>query len=254
MTNLFEAPKTPSAAPTDPTKSYYDELVGEGKKFRDNEALARAKAESDAFIERLKNEAEGLRQELNTRLTMEQLMDKIAAKPTETPPSQSPNQMTPTPEVKSTSPDDIEKIIEDRLSKAEKTRVQNANLTLVRETLEQNWGQDYVQRLKEKASELGVGEEFLQGLAKDQPKAFLKLVEADTQAKPAVQPNNTLFVPPSSQSVPRQTNGFSPSGQRTKAYYDQIKAKNPSEYWSPSVQNQMHNDALKLGEAFFDTN
>ena len=252
MTNLFEAPKTPSAANNDPTKTYYDERVGEGKKFRDNEALARAKAESDAFIARLQEEMAGLRQDLNTRLTMEQLMDKIAAKPNEAPPTQSPNQQTPNSEVKSTSPDDIERIIEDRLSKAERTRVQNANLALVRESLEQNWGQDYVQRLKEKASDLGVGEEFLQGLAKDQPKAFLKLVEADTPASKPAQTNNTLFVPPTGQNVPRQANGFSPTGQRTKAFYDQIKAKNPSEYWSPSVQNQMHNDAIKLGEAFFD--
>ena len=252
MTNLFEAPTT-NQETVDPNKNYIEELVGEGKKFRDMEALARAKAESDAFIARLQKENEGIRQELNTRLTVEQLMDKMAAPKSEaTPPIQSQNQQTPTPEVKSPSPEDIERLVNEKLSQAEKSRVQNANLSYVRENLEKAWGNDYVQRLKEKATELGVGEEFLQGLAKDQPKAFLKLIDATTPA-PQVPSNNTLFVPPSSQQSAPKSSSFSPTSNRTKAYYDSIKAKNPAEYWSPAVQNQMHEDAIRIGEAFFDS-
>lgn len=181
-------------------------------------------------------------------------MDKMAAKPTEpNHPVQNQNQQAPTPEVKPTSPEEIERIVEERLTRAEKSRVQDANLAFVREELTKNWGQDYVSRLKEKASELGVGEEFLQGLAKDQPKAFLKLLDAETPVSRQSSQNN-LFVPPSGQHRQVQNNqsGFTPTGNRTKAFYDQLKQKNPSEYWNPSIQNQMHQDAIRLGEAFFD--
>src|SRR5688500_15910791 len=70
----------------DQDKDYFSELVGEDKKFKTPADLARAKAESDAFIERLKQENSGLRNELKTRTTMEDFMKTIKeSRPTEQP-------------------------------------------------------------------------------------------------------------------------------------------------------------------------
>lgn len=254
MTALFE--NNGKTIPViDLNETYYDKFVGDGKKFKDNEALARAKAESDAFILRLQAEAEELRKDLNTRLTVEQILEKNT-QPDPVPNQQGLNNQTPpkTEENKNTAVD-IEKLVNDKLAEAELKRVQNTNLALVRETLENTWGNDYVTRLKEKASELGLGEGFLQNLAMEQPKAFLKLIDASVEErKPASnQSANQLFVPPSGNERTR-TNSFSPTnGDRTKSYYDKLKETNPIEYWKPSVQNQMHQDAIRIGERFFNT-
>lgn len=255
MTTLFES-NGKTTPVIDPNETYYDKLVGEGKKFKDNEALAKAKAEADAFILRLQNEAEELRKDLNTRLTVEQIIEKTANGQNNLEPNQQGlNNQTPPKTEEKQNTVDIEKLVNDKLAEAELKRVQNSNLTLVRETLENEWGNDYVTRLKEKASELGLGESFLQNLAMDQPKAFLKLIDVGIDSKKPAnnQSANRLFVPPSSNER-TNTNSFSPSNtDRTKSYYDKLKATNPSEYWSPSTQNQMHQDAIRIGERFFDT-
>lgn len=257
--NLFdESTDTQNnASSTSTSANPLEDLVGEGKKFKTPEDLARGKLESDQFIERLKGELAGLRTELNTRQTLEQLMDKMAQSggstdnSNQTTNNQTSNTNGDGTQNKSFTEDDVMRIVESKLSEAEKTRVQNTNLSLVRNTLVEKYGNDYVSKLKESASHLGVDENFLQDMAKNQPKAFLKLIdsEAASGGTNAQQSSNSLFAPPTGQSI---RSDFKPTAGRTKAFYDQLKAKNSSEYWSPAIQNQMHKDALSLGEKFFD--
>lgn len=253
MTDLFTTP--PTHVEENPNKNYLEDLVGEGKKFKTPEELARGKAEADAFIKRLQDEAAGLRQELSTRQTLEQLMDKMAAeKGTQQTNPQSYNQDSEGGEgkgtVKSLTEEDIARLVEERLSTAEKARIHTSNLETVKKALESSFGSDYVTHLKAKASELGVSEDYLNNMAKETPKAFLKLVEAS--GEPRGTPNG-LFSPPPSHSLPSSNNkGFSPTGQRKHSWYENLRKSNPTEYWSPSTQNRMHQEALSLGEAFFD--
>ena len=255
MTNLFNTDGNSPTPTVDPSKKYFDELVGENGKFKTPEDLARAKVESDRFIEQLKAEAAGLRQELNTRLTLEQMMDKISAPRNETPdPIPGSNQSPSNGEggAKALNPEDLDRIIEQRLQEAEKRRMQEVNLNQVREVLTEKFGPDFATHLKQTAANLGIGEDFLNNLAKEQPKAFLKLIdsEAPKQAAPA---STGLFTPPKGQSIPSNSGSFAPTGERKQSYYDDIKRRDPSLYWSPKVQNQMHQDAIRLGETFFDT-
>lgn len=252
MTNLFDSQTTENTP--DPNKNYLEELVGEGKKFKSPEDLARAKAEADRFIEQLKTENAGIRQELSTRQTMEQLMDKIANSKSPENTNQDNNQNPPGGEGQKTfTEEDIARLVEKRLSESEKERVFKSNLNQVVNTLKETIGPDYVTHLKAKASELGVTEEYLTRMAGETPKAFLKLVEANNPHK-ATTLQAGLFTPPQGHSLPQQTaSGFSPSGTPKMSYYQELKKKNPAEYWSPQVQNKMHKDALSLGESFFDT-
>lgn len=254
MTDLFtnnqQTPVTP-----DPSKAYFDELVGEGKKFKTPEDLARAKLESDRFIEQLKGEMAGLRQDLNTRLTVEQMMDKIAA-PSQAPNPEPVNNQSPSNGeggAKQFTEEDIARLVEQRLTQSEKLRTQEANMNLVRDSLIEKYGPDFATHLKQTATNLGIGEDFLNNMAKEQPKAFLKLIEAEGPKATNTGPSG-LFTPPKGQSVPSNSGSFAPTGERKQSYYDSIKQKDPALYWSASVQNQLHKDAIRLGEAFFDTN
>lgn len=250
MTNLFEAPKTQENTQLE---NVYETLVGEGKKFKTNEDLAKSKLESDRFIEQLKGELAGIRQELSTRQTLEQLMDKFNNRGNQDGNHENnQNSNGGDGNVKSFSEADINRLVEEKLTSAERARVHNSNIETVRKALEESFGNDYVAHLKAKASELGVSEEYLQNMAKETPKAFLKLVEADRGPQARGVPGS-LFSPPSGLQNPnRQGSGFSPTGTPKKSYYDELKKKNPSEYWSPAVQNKMHKDAIALGESFFD--
>jgi hypothetical protein len=240
--------------PTDPHKNYFEELVGEGKKFKTPEELARGKAEADAFIERLKREQEALRQELNTKLSMEEYVDRLrtSSQPNNSrsdPPLNEPNGGEGGDNGKTQlKPEDIEALIEQKVTARERARIQQQNQETVKQKLIESFGNDYISKLKEAASTLGLTPEDMDAMAKDRPKAFLKLVGADN-AQPQSKPNtNSLFTPPSGNATaPRQV-----SGDRTKSYYDEIKQKDPKRYWSPAVQNSLHQDALRLGEKFFD--
>ena len=74
----------------DPNKNYLEELVGEGKKFKDPVALARSKVESDRHIAKLESELKAIRTDMNSRLSLEDLVTKLAsARPEPSPPASS---------------------------------------------------------------------------------------------------------------------------------------------------------------------
>ena len=246
MTNsLFTPPDQGNEPPaTDPTKNYLEELVGEGKKFKDPVELARGKVEADAFIERMKRENEGLRSELNTRITLEQYLDKIGSGNQNGRSDPEPKEPNSDGSNASLKTEDIEKIIESKVSERERQRVQNQNRAEVQRKLTETFGPDYISKLKEVGTATGMSAEELDSLAARSPAAFMKIVGADQ----APAPTPGLFVPPTGQTTPRVV-----TGERTNKYYKDLKAKDPKAYWLPATQNQMHKDALRLGENFFDS-
>ena len=54
--DLFNTKSTSQTVSIDPDKDYFEELVGDDKPFKSPKDLARAKLESDKFIEQLKQE------------------------------------------------------------------------------------------------------------------------------------------------------------------------------------------------------
>jgi hypothetical protein len=256
LTDLFTAP-TPGDTTTTPNiDNLVEALVGDGKKFKTVEELAKAKLEADRFIEQLKNENAGIRQELSTRQTLEELMDKVSSRervPESTNTGHNQSQGGGDGQngaSKAFTEEDIARLVEERLSASEKARVHTANLETVQKALVASFGSDYVTHLKAKASELGVSEEYLNTMAKETPKAFLKLVEVDGAPKGTTP---ALFSPPATHGLPSSNKqGFTPTGNRKQSWYEDLRKRNPTEYWSPATQNRMHQEALSLGESFFD--
>lgn len=244
--SLFNADQgnTPQA---DPNKNYIEELVGDDKKFKTVDDLAKGKFEADQFIERLTKEMNDLRQELNTRLTLEEYLNKIQGGPggeqhkDDDPPNE-PKGGDGSPGLK---PEDIQRLIDERVSKREQERVQESNLKLVKDTLVSQFGPQYSSKLEEIGNNLGMSKEDITDMARLRPKALLALVGA----APGASQQQTLFTPPAGTNTASQPRG---SVERTKSYYDKMKASDPKGYWNPKIQNQMHQDALRLGEKFFD--
>lgn len=214
-------------------------------------ALARGKYEADLFINKMQSEQNELRKELETRLALEAYLEKtIVQKPAN---KSDPSNIDPQGREEQSQETAVKPFDENRLAelikstlKQESTKAtQEQNVIHAKKMLQGAWGKDYANKLAEKADELGVGKEFLSRLASESPKAFLSLVGVESS-----KPVDTGYAPPSTQS--RQPMGAPPVGIKNKAYYDKLKKADPKAYWSAKTQAEMHKDAIRLGEAFFN--
>lgn len=232
MTDLFN---------TDDQTVSFDSLVGEGKKYRDPDAVAKAILEKDSFIERLQAENAQARQELQSRTNLEDVVKQLKAE--RNPP---PNrEIAPTPRqepVEENEPVDIEARLRALLQEEKQKDSKVRNLETAQNGLRERFGADFKQTLKTIVSELGVSEQFLNDLAQTSPTGFLKLVDsvkAPDDNRPTTPPPNRVSVVP--------TNG----GRRNKAYYDNIRQTDINKFLSPSIQNQYYKDAMEQGEKFY---
>lgn len=216
-----------------------EQLVGEGKKFQSVQDLARAKLEADRFIERLKQEAAELRQEVSRQMTIEEIMTQIKNSQTPQAPQQSLTPEPRQPEVQDTP--DIESVVEQLLSKKEAEKRQKENERVVADKLTSTFGQDAQLHLNKKARELGVSLEYLKGLAKESPQVFFRVTGLDA---PAPQPAPVSVAPQSRvQALPQGT------GARDKAFYERLKAQDRAKYFHPDTQLQLYKDMKKVLES-----
>lgn len=251
--NLFASNKTDAVESTEdqPQDSYLERLVGEGKKFKDPESLARGKAESDAHIARLEKELADQRAELRSRIALEEALEKLtkqSSNATSTTSNATPQEIVnaSTNESASLTEDRVKNLVSELIAVETTKATRQQNLAETQRQLEEVWGKGYVSHLKAKAQELGVGEEFLNDLAAQKPKAFLTLVGADKKS----QGNSNAGLPPQG-STRFNSSDSSVAGIRTQSYWSQLRKTNPKEYFSDKATIQRHRDAQKLGDAFF---
>lgn len=241
----------------DPNTNYVAQLVGEGKKFHgasEQEAynkLAFSKLEADRFIQHINSQKDEMRQELNTRRRVEDMLTQLTSSQQQQqqklPPSNDDNQdnergnvMThKEPTMVGLTPDQTEAIVEAKLR-------ERANMERSVAGIQKILGADYKITLNEEAKKLNLSTEFVNQLAKTNPDAFIKLFD-----KPQAQVDTRI--PSSSINSSSLSSGKNLTGERTKSYYKELKRTDPVKYASKEVQLQEYKDAIRLGEAFFDT-
>ena len=239
--SIFEEGAEDQQAQNETPASLYETLVGEGKKFKTPEDLAKAKIESDRFIEQLKEEPKQLREDLNRLVEETRLLKEIATRNNGAPLAQQ-EQKTPD----SSSPEiDLDARIRETLKRTAEEGKRLDNINQVNDAMVQTYGSlDKAKEvLKQKAAELGVGAEFLQDVAARSPKAFFQTVGI-TEVARAQQTSSSSTV---------NTAAMGNTGVKTNTYkwYQQLRKDNPSMYHSPKIQTQMMNDALARGESFY---
>lgn len=239
--SLFD--NNPQTPVVDENTDFLAALVGEGKKFKDVSDLAKGKAEADAYIERLKQENAGVREELTKRDRLQELIDRLEPKSQPPQQQQEHNQKPNAENPEAFDPSKLNEIVEKMLSERDKRSAAEKNIDSVKQTLSQKLGPQYAEKLAGKARELGVSPEWMTSVAEQSPNAFYNLIGLN---QPGQQQQNFTVPQGARQS------SFEPANpNRDKKYYDALKARNSAEYWSPTVQNQMHKDALAQGEKFF---
>lgn len=219
--------------------NYLEALVGEGKKFKTVDDLAKGKAESDSYIETLKQENESLKlkaaegksvAELLEALKQDKnpIMDNPLDKGTQTPPA--------------LKEEDIAKIALETLNKSETERRIKSNYDASVAKMREVWGNDANKKLVEVASALSVSIDDLVEVARKSPNAFYQMtgLNADRSV-----PGGTV--------APKGTvNLGTNTKKRDAAYYRDLKVQNPSLWKDTKTQIQMHRDAQSIGEDFFN--
>jgi len=235
----------------DTNKNYLQELVGEGKKFKSPEELARGKAESDLYIKHLERGRDELREdylklreESVARQKLEELIGQLESKtqqPTPSADTQKPDgNIQPQYDSKA-----IESLVSSKIQEHELTRKQEQNFNAVRAKLQERFGTNYQASLKTQIDSLGLTEDFINDLARKHPTVLFKTLGIDAP----VQRENFQSPPRSDQS----SNSFSPqTNKRTWNYYQNLKNTSPKVYWDPKTQVQMMHDSVQLGDEFKD--
>lgn len=227
----------------DPNVDPFESLVGEGKKFKTPQDLAKGKLEADNFITQLQKETATLREELTKRLSVEEFVKKMNTTPAPSA-STPPNQGSEERDLQNTAnltPEQVEKLVQETYSKQKQEDARAANVELVKRELQKKWGSDYARHLEAKTAQLGFGRDFATGLAATHPQAFLNLVlDRPTEANPDVSP------PSPSTRGPMAT-----SQEKKYSYYQKMMKENPKLYNSQAIQMEMYKQAQKLGADFY---
>jgi hypothetical protein len=222
---VFDVPPAEAKTADPGTSSLVNELVGPGKKFKDLDALAKSKLESDAFIKQVQAENEGLRKDLEKRLKAEEALEALRNQPQ----TQEPAQPAAVPDQKS-----ISEIVRQEMSEAEKAKAFEKNVLEANDYIIKKVGskEAAVKFIQEKATELGVQKEWLFDMAGRSPKALYNLLGVQPEVKPA-QPSPVI------QKSSINTSAPPADAPKTKAHFEELRRTNPSQYWDSKTQNEI---------------
>lgn len=233
----------------DQNKNYLEELVGDGKKFKSTEELAKGKYYADQTLmmknkqfDDLKADYLRLREEHQQGATLKELIDKLQSTNLEGNNTHANNEVQQ-PVI---DPKQIEDIAASIIQKHELTKVQQNNYNSVKDKLTQHYGSNYHAAVKQQIDDLGVSPQLFDELAKSNPKLLFRTLGLD---QPKASDN--FQSPPRTE---RRAESFAPTGgnKRTWSYYQKMKQENPKLYLDTKIQTQMMKDYEVLGTDFED--
>lgn len=233
--------------PTEPSE-VLDQLVGEGKKFKTVEDLARGKAASDEHILRLERENKELREGQAQADKIDQLLKLIKERQAEER-NRGPDDEPTTAHAPSL--EDLSRLVREQvnqsISESRQKELAETNLMTAVNALTEVYGSDEKasQVLAQKARELGVSKSFLKDLASKSPKALLDLIGVQDKlgsspsALPSSVPSEAISATSSKEPKPG-----------TPEYYDHVLKTDKARYFSPEFQKKLWDDVKKDPERF----
>lgn len=236
----------------DPNTVTVDDLVGEGKKYATLEDLARSRVHADLTIEARERELAEAREEINKRLTYEELVEQLGRKDEREAPrslEQPPAPATPA-NVPTVKDEDLAARIREIQQQDKREERLQANITEVTNRMLQEFGSEAKasEYVASKARELGVTTQFLQDQAAQAPKAFFKTIGLEDQVSPPARPSGGNV---NTDAFRTQNPGNAPKPD-TYAYFEEMRKTDPARYFLPATQNKLMKAALEKGEAFFN--
>lgn len=243
MSEIFNADDQPQ---NQSDQRLFDQLVGEGKRFKTDEDLAKAKMEADRTVEDRNRELRELRQELDEAIERRRLAEEVArtkpVTPAVTPPGTPP---APAPASHEEKPD-LSVLVRQELEAAQSRQNLQRNIDTVTSRMIELYGDDAkaTQVIQAKAKDLGVSVEFLQDAAARSPKGFYQLIGVDggDASSNSTVPNPTRG--DVNQSALPRDGGTGPK-PNSYQWYENLRKTDPAKYFKPEVQMALMRDATK---------
>lgn len=253
MTNLFEQPNIDdNPIRADDNVNYLNELVGEGKKFKTVEDLAKGKHTADGYVEHLKSRLDEMRTDYNrlreeqaARAKLEDILDQINTGRQQQQQTEQRETDTRVQQQMPFDPNEVANIVQSKILEHESSKKQQDNYTIVRNKLQERFGNNYQAVLKEQTENLGLTEDFVNDLARNHPQVLFKTLGIDSN-----QTRESFMSPPRSNT---RSDSFKPNVQkRTWSYYQKMKRDDPKKYRDSQTHVQMWKDHVELGKEFED--
>lgn len=225
-----------------------DALVGDGKKFKTPDDLARGKAEADRVIKAREQELAELREELNRRATVEEILSRNNNQAPQS--ERQPEEHQPAATGRTLTDEDLAERVKSLLDKRTEQEKITSNLETVADRLVDVYGdEDKANKaLKAKAAELGVSIQFLQDVGARSPKALFTTLGLDAAPSPTASTRSEVNTEAFGTSRPGDVQ------PGTYQYWEaQRKERGDRWYFTPEVQNAIMKDAFeaaKRGEEF----
>lgn len=214
-------------------------LVGEGKKYKTPNELAKAYMSADDFIEKLKEENRELREKMSSAKTLEDVLSKLERTPTG---SDKPDTSTLAEGMSAT---DIAHLVRNTVTGLETEKTKRANLLKADSKMKALFGDKAAEKYKE-AAPTKEQHEALMMLASIDPDKFIKLFES--VEKPSTTQTDTSG---SSNTIITTTGGDRTKTPGTKPYYDALRREKPSLYYSQAIQLEMDAAARRDPDKFY---
>jgi len=232
-----------------PPQDYLSELVGDSKKFKTAEELARGKWESDQYIktlllkhDQLKEDYLRVMEENKAKAKLEELIDQMKNDQQLSSSEQPTAKEVQKPELDLSN---IEELVSKKIREREAETKEGANFKVVMDKLKERYAHNYANVLREQASFLGMSEDDVNSLARKSPQAFFRIMGLDEQPK-----GESFQAPPRSNQI---SSSFKPKEEkRTWSYYQKLRKENPRAWLDPKTTDQFHKDYIALGKEFED--
>lgn len=193
-------------------------LVGEGKKFKTVEDLAKGKLEADNFIEQLKKEKAELHAALQSKATEAKVQETI-------------QETTQTNTKASVGEDNLRTLVAQTVQNLFAEQEVQSNIVTVNKKLQEVYGDNAAKKVADRAAELNVGVDFLKSVAAKSPSAFYKLLDTTQAQAPSGGVAQSTVTTPISLDTKQGKNWED---------YQNMRKTDPVTYYSSAVQNEIY--------------
>ncbi len=220
--NADKANPSNTSNSTAATAAELSALVGEGKKYKTVDDLAKAYVSADTFIEQLKAENTTLREKATASKTIDDVLERL---------HQQQNSTTKDPG--NVSVTDLAKLVEQTVTGLETKKSKTTNLLAADKKMKEMFGEKAQQTFESVATTPELRNIYMELAAAD-PDKFVKMflgTKSGTTVDAGGGVNTTVNY--------SDGNSNRSTTVGTKDYYDSVRKTNPSEYYSQAFQLSM---------------
>lgn len=222
--------------------SYHDKMVGDGKQYADNEALAKGKANADLHISELQDKLDAATDE---QTSINEVLEEIRKQPSSDEGEGGPETSAPAPTV---NPEDVTDLVDKRVAEVNAKEQAKHNTAETLKLLTAHYGSQDTALRAVKTANAGnpIFRQTINDLGNTDPKAAFDFVTGRVSITGG---SNTPGVGDagSAEAIVASGDNF------TYSYCVKVRKENPDEYKKPAFRRKMEEAVVEHGDEWFDT-